>query len=105
MDLWNLKVISSLYFHRWTSGFCSKKSCWGFNQLILIHHIGGQVCVNSNLVVMWTDTIRSNGCYVTLAGFEGMTSLEVVTCNLTGQINWIYCDEILSINENNQSIL
>ena len=42
------------------------KSCWDFDQSILIQYIGGQVCVNSSLVVMWAvrwaGLIRSGGC-------------------------------------------
>ena len=43
------------------------KSCRDFDQSILIQYVGGQVCVNSSLVVMWAvrwaGLRRSGGCY------------------------------------------
>ena len=72
------------------------ESCWDFDQSILIQHIGGQACVNSSLVVMlalrWAGFIRSGGCY-----FSCLRKNDLIRssgCNLTGQINWIHCNEI-----------
>ena len=43
------------------------QSCWDFDQSILVQYIGGHVCINSSLVVMWAirwvGLIRSGGCY------------------------------------------
>ena len=72
------------------------QSCWDFDQSILMQYIGGQVCVNSCLVVMWAvrwaGPIKSGGCY-----FSCLRRNDLIRsggCNPTGQIDWIHCDEI-----------
>ena len=70
--------------------------CWDFDQSILIQYIGGHVCTNSSLVVMWAvrwvGLIRSGGCYFSCSRRNDLIGSG--GCNLTGQINWIHCDEI-----------
>ena len=72
------------------------QSCWDFDWSILVQDIGGHVRINSSLVVMWAvrwvGLIRSGGCY-----FGCLRRNDLIGsggCNLTGQINWIHCDEI-----------
>ena len=64
------------------------QSCLDFDLSILVQYIGGHVM----WAVRWVGLIRSGGCYFSCLRRNNLIGSG--GCNLTGQINWIHCDEI-----------